>query len=142
MPPEYRAEAVIEGFKKFASQGINILIPRAEIAREILPEKLREMGANVEVATTYRTVADRSRVDQIKEMFIRREIDIVTFTSSSTVKNFVKLLGDLDLPKLSAASDVEALPAALVFFVDEGQKAVIERALDTAGVELAVGSYP
>lgn len=100
VPPEYRAEAVIEGFKKFASQGINILIPRAEIAREILPEKLREMGANVEVATTYRTVADRSRVDQIKEMFIRREIDIVTFTSSSTVKNFVKLLGDLDLPKL------------------------------------------
>jgi uroporphyrinogen III methyltransferase/synthase len=100
VPDEYRAEAVIDGFKKVGVAGLNILIPRAEVAREILPEQLREMGATVDVATAYRTVSDDSKVDEIKGMLTGKEIDIVTFTSSSTAKNFVNLLAELDLPKL------------------------------------------
>jgi uroporphyrinogen III methyltransferase/synthase len=100
VPKEYKAEAVIEGFKKFGVSGLNILIPRAEVAREILPDQLREMGANVDVVTAYKTVMDHSKVDKVKKMLLQGKIDIVTFTSSSTVKNFTKLLKDLDLKKL------------------------------------------
>ena len=100
VPSEYKAEAVIEGFKEFALPGLNVLIPRAEVAREILPQQLREMNINVDVATAYRTVSDSSKVEEIKALLEKQEIDIVTFTSSSTVKNFVKLLRDLDLSKI------------------------------------------
>ena len=56
VPAEYRAEAVVEAFKKWNPQGISILIPRAEKAREILPDELRKMGAKVNVADAYKTV--------------------------------------------------------------------------------------
>ncbi len=100
IPQEYRAEAVIDGFKEMGVAGLNVLIPRAKVAREVLPESLRDMGATVDVATAYRTVSDNSKVDEVKGMLTREEVDIVTFTSSSTVKNFVTLLEGLDLPKL------------------------------------------
>jgi len=97
IPTEYRAEAIIEGFKSFGVKGQNILIPRAEVAREILPDQLRDLGAAVDIVTTYRTIMDDSSVDEIKKMLEKEQIDMVTFTSSSTAKNFTKLLGDLDL---------------------------------------------
>jgi len=100
VPDEYRGEAVIEGFKKFGVSGLKILIPRAEVAREILPDQLREMGATVDVAVAYKTVTDDSKVDEIKTLLAKGKVDIITFTSSSTAKNFVRSLKDLDLEKL------------------------------------------
>ncbi len=100
VPEEYRAEAIIEGFKKFGIKGKQVLIPRAEVAREVLPEKLAELGAKVEVATAYKTVADESKVEEVKNLLEKKEVDMVTFTSSSTAKNFVELLKGLDLNKV------------------------------------------
>lgn len=100
VPPEYRAEAIVDGFKEFGVQGLNVLIPRAEVARDVLPDKLREMGASVNIVTAYKTVMDSLKSDKIKEMLEQGKIDIVTFTSSSTAKNFAKLLQDIDLPKV------------------------------------------
>lgn len=100
IPKEYRAEAIIEGFKDFGVKGKNILIPRAEVAREILPDQLRELDANVDIVTAYRTIMDDSSVDEIKKMLEKGQVDMVTFTSSSTAKNFVKLLDDLDLEEV------------------------------------------
>lgn len=99
IPLEYRAEGVIEGFEKKGVAGARILIPRAEVAREILPQKLAEMGAEVDLVATYRTVADDSVVKRVKEMLLAEKIDIITFTSSSTVKNFVQLLKDINLSR-------------------------------------------
>ena len=56
VPAEYRAEAVVEAFMKWDPEGVSILIPRAEKAREILPDELRKMGAKANVVDAYKTV--------------------------------------------------------------------------------------
>jgi uroporphyrinogen III methyltransferase / synthase len=104
IPSEYRAEALIAAVGTDRIAGAHILIPRAAVAREILPEQLREKGAaEVVVAPTYRTVKP-SRVDgsRIREFISAGAIDLVTFTSSSTVTNFCELIGDIS-PGLKTA---------------------------------------
>ena len=98
MPSEFVAEAVVQEFPEDPS-GKRILIPRAKEAREVLPEKLTEMGAQVEVVTAYQTVLEESNVPCIKELLAEGEIDFITFTSSSTVKNFVQLVGEGAVPE-------------------------------------------
>ena len=96
MPEVYTAEGIISLAEKLNLDGRKILIPRALVAREFLPETLRAMGAMVEVLCVYETlVPDHSKqeLDAIKEGFSDAKIDLVTFTSSSTVTNFFSLLG-------------------------------------------------
>jgi len=93
VPNEYRAEAVVEAFKKWDPQGVRILIPRAAKAREILPDQLRKMGAQVDVVDAYKTVSPTHDTAGVQEMFQNSAIDMVTFTSSSTVTNFVGMFG-------------------------------------------------
>jgi uroporphyrinogen III methyltransferase/synthase len=100
VPPEYRAESVIEGMLELGIQGKRVLIPRAKEAREILPMKLADAGAVVEVVPAYETVPDDSGAAEMKDMLLGGEIDIITFTSSSTVKNFAALLDGMDLTQL------------------------------------------
>ena len=91
MPQEYRAEAVAECFKEERIRGARILIPRAAKARELLPEELRNMGAQVEVVPAYRTIKPDHDSERVREMLKNGAIDMVTFTSSSTVTNFVEM---------------------------------------------------
>jgi len=93
VPGEYRAEAVVEGLAGWGVKGRKILIPRAVRAREILPEALREMGAEVDLVPAYRTVRPDDDVDRVGKMMERGEIHLVTFTSSSTVTNFMQMFG-------------------------------------------------
>ncbi|RJQ52010.1 MAG: uroporphyrinogen-III C-methyltransferase [Actinobacteria bacterium] len=95
VPKEYRAEGVLEGFAEFGVCDQRYLLPRALEAREVLPETLRERGAaSVEVVPAYRTVPDEEASERIRELLAEGRVDLVTFTSSSTVKNFVRALGD------------------------------------------------
>ena len=94
MPDEYRAEAVVSCFEKHVIKGIRILLPRAEKAREILPEELRKMGADIDVVPAYRTIMPEYDTVRVREMLARGDIDMVTFTSSSTVTNFVEMFKD------------------------------------------------
>ncbi len=89
MPDDFRAEGLLKLFSREAVKGKRILIPRAVKAREILPEGLRQMGASVVVAPTYETVSPKV-APQTLELLEEEDIDVVTFTSSSTVKNFFK----------------------------------------------------
>jgi len=100
VPAEYRAEAVIEGLLGLGVSGQRVLIPRAREAREILPEKLAEAGAEVDVVPAYETVLDRSGSGELREMLEAGNIDAITFTSSSTVRNFAALLDGYDLTRL------------------------------------------
>lgn len=95
IPPEYRAEAIIDAIGAAQIQGARILIPRAEVAREILPQLLREHGAReVVVAPAYRTVLpDDPAAARVRELAAAHAIDLVTFTSSSTVTNFRAMIG-------------------------------------------------
>ncbi|OPX38623.1 MAG: uroporphyrinogen-III C-methyltransferase [Desulfobacteraceae bacterium 4484_190.1] len=101
MPDEYRAEAVVASFEKYGVRGAKILVPRAAVAREILPDELKKIGAEVDVAPAYETVIPDHDSGWIREMLEKGDIDMVTFTSSSTVNNFVEALkaDDLELQK-------------------------------------------
>jgi uroporphyrinogen III methyltransferase/synthase len=100
VPAEYRAEAIIEGLKHQGIQGRRVLIPRAQEAREILPEELVKLGARVEVVPAYKTVKAEGNAAEIRQLFQEKQVQIVTFASSSTVNNFVELLGKDNLAAL------------------------------------------
>jgi len=91
VPSEYRAEAVVEAFRGFSVRGMKFLLPRAAQAREVLPEALQEMGAQVHVVEAYRTVRPERDRTLVAGMLEKGEIHMVTFTSSSTVLNFVDM---------------------------------------------------
>ena len=75
------------------------LMPRAMAAREILPEKLREWGAQVDVVPAYQTVLPEQDAEKIRTLLSNCEIDCLTFTSSSTVSNFFALIANEDLQR-------------------------------------------
>ena len=96
IPDEYVAEAIIESIG--AVQGQRILLPRADIAREALAVELRKRGAIVDEITAYRTLPAQPDPDGLREL--QRGVDAITFTSSSTVRNFMALRGrDSVLPQ-------------------------------------------
>jgi uroporphyrinogen III methyltransferase / synthase len=95
IPYEFRAEGIIENFREIDIKGKRILIPRAKEAREILPLELQRMGAEVHVVTAYETKKPNAKkVGEVKEMLRCGEIDVVTFASSSTVRNFLSIFED------------------------------------------------
>ncbi|MBR9985209.1 MAG: uroporphyrinogen-III C-methyltransferase [Desulfosarcina sp.] len=92
VPECYRAESVVEAFTAKMVKGSRILLPRAMEARSVLPVELTRMGALVDEVTAYETrQAENSATDLIARL-TEGTIDMVTFTSSSTVKNFHRLL--------------------------------------------------
>ena len=92
VPESYRAESVVEAFKQEDVKGQKILLPRAEQARPILPTELNRMGAQVDEVTAYYTRAVDENADELIQKLDAGSVDIVTFTSSSTVTNFKALL--------------------------------------------------
>lgn len=92
VPEEYRAEAVVTALARIGVAGKRILLPRAAGARAVLPQQLREHGAIVEDVPTYTTVLPHTDAQQLRDLLLRDAADLVTFTSSSTVHNFIALL--------------------------------------------------
>jgi uroporphyrinogen-III synthase len=93
VPKQYVAESVVRSLKAKV-KGQRVLLVRAKIARDVIPQELRRAGAHVDVVEAYETVvpqASRARLRQVMNNH-RRRPHVVTFTSSSTVRNFVKLL--------------------------------------------------
>lgn len=93
IPESAVAESAVEGFARMGIENARFLMPRAEVARDVIPDGLVRLGAKVDVVDAYRTVPDESASDKLRYLFAGREIDVATFTSSSTVKNLVTLLG-------------------------------------------------
>ncbi len=113
VPSENRSEAVTaamqaEGF----AEGQRVLLPRADIGRETLPDDLRHAGAIVEDIATYRTVREafgREGEPDIYKMLLEGDVDIVTFTSASSVRHFVTNLGEDQAADLLARVDVASI---------------------------------
>ena len=93
IPAEFRAEGIIEALTGKVEPGMKVLIPRALVARDILPEKLTEMGAVVDVVPAYQTVTAATDGSMIAAKIEAGKIDLITFTSSSTVTNLLNILG-------------------------------------------------
>jgi len=95
VPARAMAEGVIEALAaRDDVRGSRVLFPKAEGARELLPAKLTEMGAAVDAIDIYRSVPDGAGAEPLRAALARGEVDLVTFTSSSTVRNFVDAVGD------------------------------------------------
>ncbi len=91
---EFKAEGLLAGLSDEDVVGKTFLIPRAEQAREILPETLKQRGATVDVVPVYRTVVPEDAVVQdARRLLETGSIDVVTFTSSSTVRHFAEMVG-------------------------------------------------
>lgn len=109
VPGEFRAEGILELFQEKDIQGKEFLLPRADIARQILPETLIKMGAKVTDVHAYKTVLGSGNVDLVKEMLAEKKIHVITFTSSSTVRNLVQKLGEVNLSKLLAGITIASI---------------------------------
>lgn len=94
VPKEYVAESVVRSLRGKV-RGKRVLLVRAKVARDVIPRELRKAGARVDVVEAYETVVPRSSRKRLRAALKvpARSPHVVTFTSSSTVKNFVKLLG-------------------------------------------------
>lgn len=94
VPSAYKAEELAEALARQIAKGDKILIARAKVAREVLPESLRKIGAQVDVVTAYETAADCENRDELLAALREGNASVVTFTSSSTVTNLLKVLGE------------------------------------------------
>jgi uroporphyrinogen-III synthase len=93
VPEEYVAESVVKGLRDKVS-GKRVLLVRAKVARDVIPEELRAAGAEVDVVEAYETIIpEKSRERLLALMNSDRRPHLVTFTSSSTARNFAELLG-------------------------------------------------
>ena len=93
-PKEYVAESLVEAFGSLSPEGARVLLPRAAVARDLVPVELRKRGATVDVVEAYHTVPAENAAGRAREIFGQaRKPDWVTFTSSSTVKNFLDMAG-------------------------------------------------
>ena len=103
IPESYVAESVVEALKADGDlSGKKVLLPRAEVARSVIPDALGEVGAAVDVVPVYTTVVESpENTVEVRGMLERGEIDVLTFTSSSTVENMVQILGSDFLKSLA-----------------------------------------
>src|ERR1051326_3181439 len=94
VPKEYVAESVVRSLKSKV-KGKRVLLVRAKVARDVIPRELRKAGAHVDVVEAYETVAPKSSRTRLRTAFNnrRKRPHVVTFTSSSTVRNFAALIG-------------------------------------------------
>ncbi|KAF1084716.1 Uroporphyrinogen-III C-methyltransferase [Sporotomaculum syntrophicum] len=109
IPTEFRAEAIVEGLQEQLTTGDRVLLPRADIARKILPEALISLGARVDEVTAYRTVLGTGDAAAIRDSMAKGAIDLITFTSSSTVRNFVSLLDTANPAQLVGSAKVASI---------------------------------
>lgn len=133
-PTESRTEALIDAMKAQADlDGARVLLPHADIARDLLADGLREAGAEVVEVAAYRTVlasGDREGDHDVYRMLLDREIDAVTFTSASTVRNFVEILGHdqaIDLLRTTVVASIGPVTAEAAQQLDIATSVMPER---------------
>jgi uroporphyrinogen III methyltransferase/synthase len=115
VPEHYISEGILKSFAEIDMQKKKVLIPRAAQARDILPEGLKKMGALVDVVTAYATVSSGEKKKKLEELIREKHIDVITFTSSSTITNFLEIMGkDFSIPpqiKIACIGPVTAATA-------------------------------
>ncbi|MCK5237025.1 MAG: uroporphyrinogen-III C-methyltransferase [Deltaproteobacteria bacterium] len=102
VPGEYVAEGVIREFQKKgvnSIRGKRFLLPRAEVARDVIPKEIKKLGGKIDVAPSYKTICPKKEAEEIKSLIKKGKVDVVTFTSGSTVTNFVSLFKKNELTK-------------------------------------------
>jgi len=94
VPAEYRAEALVEGLRRVVGPGDRVLLPRAKETRDVLVVELRRLGVAVTEVPAYQTRRVEDGVGRLREALASGSVDAVTFTSSSTARNFAEQFSD------------------------------------------------
>jgi uroporphyrinogen III methyltransferase/synthase len=138
-PADFVAEAIVREFQKQGGvENMRILIARAEKARDVLPRELSRLGAIVDEAFAYRTVPETRDITGARRRFLDEGADLITFTSSSTVENFLAL--GLPWPKQMQAASIGPITSQTAR--DHGLKIDIEaRRHDIAGLVEAIRKF-
>ncbi len=100
---QYVAEGLLRALADFSLEGAKVLIARAAVARDVLPDELRRRGARVDVCEAYRTIQPEGLAERAREILAARP-DWITFTSSSTVENLVAAAGAAAVRNVRTAS--------------------------------------
>ncbi len=109
LPDKFIAEAIIEGLGKEGIKDKKFLLPRAWKAREILPQEIRRLGGTIDVVTTYQTIRPEKSKEEMAKLLREKSVDLITFTSSSTVSNFVELFEKGEAQRLLENTDVACI---------------------------------
>ena len=143
IPKEFIAEAILKGFEKMTIKGKRMLLARAKQARDILPKGLRKMGAEIDVVEVYRTVRPKGGSKKLKKILTDGKIDVITFTSSSTVNHFAELLNKEDLKKLLKGIAIACIgPVTARTAKEWGMKARIQpKQYTIPGLTRAIADY-
>ncbi|HWY41150.1 MAG TPA: uroporphyrinogen-III C-methyltransferase [Chthoniobacterales bacterium] len=138
-PEEFVAESVVKEFQKQGGvENLRILLARAEKARDVLPKELSKLGAIVDEASAYRTVPETRDVTGARDRFLDEGADLITFTSSSTVENFLELA--LPWPKGMRVASIGPITSKTAR--DKGLKVDVEaRCHDIGGLVDAILKY-
>jgi uroporphyrinogen III methyltransferase/synthase len=100
VPGEYVAEGLLDRLRPLVAPGDRVLLPRAAETRDVLVRELRAHGARVTEVAAYRTRAATEQAASLRAALAERRVDVVTFTSSSTVRSFCSLFGAEELSRL------------------------------------------
>ena len=100
VPGEYVAEGLLDSLRPLLPPGVRVLLPRAAETRDVLVRELTAHGARVTEVAAYRTRAATEHAAGLREALAEGRVDVVTFTSSSTVRSFCALFGSAELPRL------------------------------------------
>ena len=109
VPKAFVAESLFDELKDKLTKEDNILIPRARNARDYLVDKLSEI-CTVKEVHTYESVIDTSKKDEILDILEKEDLDFITFASSSTVRNFVEIIGQDNLDKINSSKVISIGP--------------------------------
>ena len=106
---EYTAEGLAKALEGWEMDGMHVLVPRAEVARDALPSLLANRGAEVEILPVYRAMCPAGTGDALLRLFNNEGVDVITFTSSSTVNNFVRAFPEDRLPAVLGDAEVACM---------------------------------
>lgn len=106
---EYTAEGLAKALEGWEMEGMRVLVPRAEVARDALPSLLAMRGAEVEILPVYQAVCPAPAAPALMRLFGAEGVDTITFTSSSTVANFVRAFPDDRLPAVLGDAEVACM---------------------------------
>jgi len=106
---EYTAEGLAKALEGWEMEGMRVLVPRAEVARDALPSLLAMRGAEVEILPVYQAVLPADAGPALMRLFSAEGADVITFTSSSTVANFVRAFPDDRLPAVLGDAEVACM---------------------------------
>jgi len=106
---EYTAEGLANALEGWEMDGMHVLVPRAEVARDALPSLLANRGAEVEILPVYRAICPSGTGDALLRLFNHEGVDVITFTSSSTVSNFVRAFPEDRLPAVLGDAEVACM---------------------------------